>query len=113
MTIVWPMPGSARRCCPVSAEERDAAVYVLGMAAARLDPNQRARAEGLAREIAVSIVTGQARTRTASLPKRCRARRCETRASLSSFPSSRDGTRSVDNLNRDAKQVPAPRSVRM
>src|SRR5258707_981254 len=46
----------------VSAEERDAAVYALGMAAARLDPNQRARAEGLAREIAVSIVTGQART---------------------------------------------------
>ena len=46
----------------VSAEERDAAVYVLGMAAARLDPTQRARAEGLAREIAVSIVSGQART---------------------------------------------------
>ncbi len=46
----------------VSEEQRDAAVYVLGMAAARLDPNQRARAEGLAREIAISIVSGRART---------------------------------------------------
>jgi len=31
----------------VSAEERDAAVYVLGWLPPDLDPNQRARAEGL------------------------------------------------------------------
>jgi TPR repeat protein len=46
----------------VPAEEHDATVYILGMIAARLGPNQLARAEGLARKIAGTIVNRQART---------------------------------------------------
>jgi TPR repeat protein len=40
----------------VRAQEHDATVYTLGMAAGRLGPNQLARAEGLARKIAATIV---------------------------------------------------------
>jgi TPR repeat protein len=43
----------------VSAEEHDAAVYTLGMTAARLGPNQLSRAQGLARKIATTIVNRQ------------------------------------------------------
>jgi uncharacterized protein len=46
----------------VPAQEHDATVYQLGMIAARLGPNQVARAEGLARKIAVTIVNRQPRT---------------------------------------------------
>jgi TPR repeat protein len=45
----------------VRAEEHDATVYILGMTAARLGPNQLVRAEELAREIAVTIVNRQPR----------------------------------------------------
>jgi hypothetical protein len=43
----------------VPAEQHDATVYVLGMTAARLGPNQLARAEELARKIAATIVDRQ------------------------------------------------------
>ena len=46
----------------VSANERDATVYTLGMTAARLGPNQLSRAKGLAHKIAVTIVNRRART---------------------------------------------------
>jgi TPR repeat protein len=46
----------------VPADEHDATVYQLGMIAARLGPGQLARAEGYARKITVTIVSGQART---------------------------------------------------
>jgi TPR repeat protein len=46
----------------VPAEEHDATVYMLGITAARLGPNQLARAEELARKIAVTIVNRQPRT---------------------------------------------------
>jgi TPR repeat protein len=39
----------------VPAEQHDATVYLLGTTAARLGPNQLARAEGLARKISVAI----------------------------------------------------------
>jgi len=55
------------------------------MAAARLDPNQRARAEGLAREIAASIISGQARTPDRKSAQALPGSTSETRASLSSF----------------------------
>ncbi len=46
----------------VTAEEHDAAVYTLGMTAARLGPNQLSRAQGLARKIAVTIASRQVGT---------------------------------------------------
>lgn len=46
----------------VPADEHDATVYQFGMIAARLGPDQLARAEGLARKIALTIVNGQAHT---------------------------------------------------
>jgi TPR repeat protein len=46
----------------VPAEEHDATVYILGMTAGRLGPNQLTRADELARKIAVTIVSRQART---------------------------------------------------
>ena len=46
----------------VPAQERDAAVYILGMVVARLGPNQLARAEELARHIVVTIVSREAPT---------------------------------------------------
>jgi TPR repeat protein len=46
----------------VSAEEHDATIYILGLTAARLGPNQLARAQALARNITVAIVNRQART---------------------------------------------------
>ena len=44
----------------VRADEHDATVYMLGMTAARLGPNQLAGAEGRARKIAVTIVSRRA-----------------------------------------------------
>jgi TPR repeat protein len=46
----------------VPAEIHDAAIYQLGMIAARLDPNQLTRAEGFARKIAVTIASRQTHT---------------------------------------------------
>src|SRR5207253_4964018 len=46
----------------VPAEQHDATVYTLGMAAARLGPNQLSRAQGLARKIAVTIASRQSGT---------------------------------------------------
>ncbi len=53
---------SAALAFGVPAEAHDATVYTLGMTAARLGPNQLSRAEGLARKIAVTIASRQART---------------------------------------------------
>jgi TPR repeat protein len=45
----------------VPAEEHDATVYILGITAARLGPNQLARAEELARKIIATISNRQPR----------------------------------------------------
>ncbi len=54
----------------VAAEERDATVYILGMVVARLGPNELARAEELARNIVVTIVSREAPTQNRKYDKK-------------------------------------------